>query len=417
MKNNTDNTSNMTSASPKDFRLMVAGQIISILGSALLRFALSLYVLDFTGRADIYATLFAVSNIALLISPLGGAVADRFNRRNLMVAFDFTSSAIVFLYCLCLRAPSILLTGTVMVLLSIISAMYQPAVTASIPVLVEEARLEQANGLVNGVQALSNVAAPIIGGIIYGLLGIRPLVLFSAAAFFSSAILELFLHIPFEKRELTMPLAATLKEDLKGGFSYIRRTPLILKSMALAALLNMILTPFFVVGGPIILKVIMHSTDAMYGIGMGVINFATILGALSIGLIASRLHIGTLHRWLAAIAVLMLPMAVSVAMAIGGFGFYPSYLLFIFCSVPIAMILTVISIFVITKVQKETPNELLGKVMAVITAVSQCAAPVGQLVYGFLFQRFQGTLYITTFLIGVLMLAVSIGTKRLYSQY
>lgn len=419
MKDNTDRTGSTGCASPKDFRLMVAGQIISILGSALLRFALSLYVLDFTGRADVYATLFAISNIALLVSPLGGAVADRFNRRNLMVAFDFTSSAIVFLYCLCLslQAPSIFVTGAVMVLLSVISAMYQPAVTASIPVLVEEARLEQANGLVNGVQALSNVAAPVIGGIIYGMLGIRPLVLFSAAAFFSSAILELFLHIPFEKRELTLPLTATLKEDLINGFTYIRRTPLILKSMALAALLNMILTPFFVVGGPIILKVIMHSTDAMYGVGMGIINFATILGALSIGLIASRLHIGTLHRWLTAIAVLMVPMAVSVAMAIGGFGFYPSYLLFIFCSVPIAMILTVISIFVITKVQKETPNELLGKVMAVITAVSQCAAPVGQLVYGFLFQRFQGTLYITTFLIGVLMLAVSMGTKRLYSQY
>ena len=87
--------------SPKNFHLMVFGQIISILGSALLRFALSLYVLDSTGSESLFATMFAISNIPLLLAPLGGAVADRFNRRNLMVLFDFTSSAIVL--CLILQ--------------------------------------------------------------------------------------------------------------------------------------------------------------------------------------------------------------------------------------------------------------------------------------------------------------------------
>lgn len=82
----------------KDFNLMVVGQIISILGSALLRFALSLYVLDITGRADLFAVLFAISSIPILLAPLGGAIADRFNRRNLMVLFDFVSSVIVFIF-------------------------------------------------------------------------------------------------------------------------------------------------------------------------------------------------------------------------------------------------------------------------------------------------------------------------------
>ena len=50
-------------SSLKDFHLMVSGQIITILGSTLLRFALSLYVLDITGRADIFAGLYAVTSI------------------------------------------------------------------------------------------------------------------------------------------------------------------------------------------------------------------------------------------------------------------------------------------------------------------------------------------------------------------
>lgn len=158
-------TRSKSAISYRNFYLVVVGQIISILGSALLRFGLSLYILDITGRADLYAALYAISNIAILLAPIGGAIADRFNRRNLMVIYDFTSSAIVFLYYLCLpiQSSSILITAIVMVALSIISSMYQPTITASIPLLVEETKLEQANGIVNGVQALSNVVAPAIG--------------------------------------------------------------------------------------------------------------------------------------------------------------------------------------------------------------------------------------------------------------
>lgn len=398
----------------RDFRLMVIGQIISILGAALLRFALSLYVLDITGRADIYAALYAFSNIPLLISPVGGAVADRFNRRNLMVLFDFTSGIIISLYylSLCLGGTSVFLTGAVLILLSVISSMYGPAVTASIPLLVKEEHLEGANGLVNGVQALSNVAAPLIGGIF----GVKALVCVSGTAFICSAVLELFIHIPFRKREFTMPVIPTMAADLKEGFSYVGRNPLILRSMILASLLNLVLTPFFVVGGPVILRTAMKSTDAMYGIGMGTINLATILGALSMGAAAKKMRMENLHRLLAAITLLFLPMALSVTPAWIRRGFYPSYLVFLACAVPIAMIMTIISIFVITKVQKETPNENLGKVMAIITAVSQCAAPLGQLVCGFIFQTFPAKIYLPALFTCIAMAVISLAARKLWAE-
>lgn len=402
----------------RDFRLMVIGQIISILGAALLRFALSLYVLDITGRADIYAALYAFSNIPLLISPVGGAVADRFNRRNLMVLFDFTSGIIISLYYVSLRlgGTSIFLTGAVLILLSVISSMYGPAVTASIPLLVKEEHLEGANGLVNGVQALSNVAAPLIGGMFYGIFGVKALVCVSGTAFICSAVLELFIHIPFRKREFTMPVIPTMAADLKEGFSYVGRNPLILRSMILASLLNLVLTPFFVVGGPVILRTAMKSTDAMYGIGMGTINLATILGALSMGAAAKKMRMENLHRLLAAIALLFLPMALSVTPAWISRGFYPSYLVFLACAVPIAMIMTIISIFVITKVQKETPNENLGKVMAIITAVSQCAAPLGQLVCGFIFQTFPARIYLPALFTCIAMAVISLAARKLWAE-
>lgn len=150
----------------KDFLFAVLGQIISILGAALLRFALSLYVLDLTGRADLFAGLLAISSIPLLFSPIGGALADRFNKRNLMVLFDMISGVIIccLFLSLSVKEPSIIVIGTVMTLLTFISAMYTPAVLASIPLLVTNNKLEQANGIVQGIQALSQIAAPVLGG-------------------------------------------------------------------------------------------------------------------------------------------------------------------------------------------------------------------------------------------------------------
>lgn len=399
----------------KDFNLMVIGQIVSILGSTLLRFALSLYVLDITGRADIYAILYAISSVPLLLAPLGGAIADRFNRRNLMVIYDMISSVIIFGFLLLLSVSntSVILIGVVMILLAIISAMYTPVVMASIPLLVTEKKLEQANGIVNGVQALSSVAAPVLGGVLYGVVGLKVLVVMSCIAFFLSAILEMFIKIPFAKREQNEHIVPTIIKDMRVGFTYVVREPYIFKSMILAALFNLILTPLFVVGGPIILRVTMQSSDTLYGIGMGLIDFATILGALSIGFFAKKMKMNTIYKWLLIIALLIVPMAVSVMPLILKIGYYPSFILFILCAILIAMAMTIISIFVITVVQKNTPNENLGKVMAIITAVAQCMAPIGQVIYGFMFETFSMKVYVPILLISFIMIVIAIVTKRI----
>ncbi|TEA47302.1 MFS transporter [Bacillus sp. BH2] len=406
--------------SMQDFYLMVSGQIITILGSTLLRFALSLYVLDLTGRADIFAGLYAITSIPFLLAPLGGAIADRFNRRNLMVIFDFINTAIVLSFIVLLFtgsvSVSILLIGTIMFLLAIVNAMYAPVVMASIPQLVPEKKLEQANGIVNGVQALSNIVAPVLGGILYGIIGLKMLVIISCLAFFLSAILEMFITIPFIKRVQESHIIPTIVKDMKGGFIYVLKQPFILKSMLLAALLNLILTPLFVVGAPIIIRVTMESSHTLYGIGMGLIDFATIIGALSMVFFAKKLQMQTLYYWMILIALLVIPMALSVTPFILNLGYYPPFILFILSSILIAMIMTVVSIYVITVVQKKTPNENLGKVMAIITAVSQCMVPIGQVIYGFMFEKFSMKIYLPILAISFIMILLAVVTKKILSN-
>lgn len=307
-----------------------------------------------------------------------------------------------------------------MFLVSAVSSLYTPTVSASVPLLVKAERLESANGLVQAVQALSYVVAPILGGALYGMLGVRVLVAFSGIAFAASAAMELFIEIPFvrhsscEDPSRTNPSGVfqTVLRDLKEGFAYVRGQSLVWKAMLLAAFLNLLLTPYFYVGMPIVLRVTMHADDLFYGIGMGILNASTILAALSMGLFAPKMQIRTIYRWLFGISALALPMAVSLLPVSLGLGFYPAYFTFVGAGIPISVAITTISIFFVTRIQKQTPNDVLGKVMSIVLAAAQVAAPIGQVMYGYAFQMFRAMPYVPTLFLSASVFVMAMVTKR-----
>ena len=283
---------------------------------------------------------------------------------------------------------------------------------ASVPLLVARNKIESANGIVTAVHALSDVAAPILGGILYKIIGVNALIILSCVAFFLSAVMEIFIKIPFVKRVQERNIVRTIIKDTKEGLKYVVREPFILKAMILAGILNLILSPLLFVGAPIILRETMQSTDTMYGLGLGLVSFAAVLGALTIGMFTKRLRMNTLYRWLIATALLLLPIAIAVMPFMLNLGYYPSFILFMLGIIPIAVILMLLDIFVISKVQKKTPNENLGKVMAIIMAVSQCAAPIGQVIYGVAFEAFHASVYLPIFFISAVLLVMAGVTQR-----
>ncbi|MFR3253764.1 MAG: MFS transporter [Flavonifractor plautii] len=209
----------------RDFTLMVAGQIISLFGNAILRFALSLYVLDTTGSAAVFGGILAVSMVpTILCSPLGGVLADRVPRQRIMWGLDFFTAALVLGYGLFFASRgTVLAVGVLMVLLAAIQALYQPSVQASIPALASEEHLPAANGVVAQVQALANLLGPILGGMLYGWVGLLPMVAVGGACFFCSAVMELFLRIPFQRRTLAGPPLAALWRDLRDAGRFLTR--------------------------------------------------------------------------------------------------------------------------------------------------------------------------------------------------
>lgn len=118
----------------KDFILIAIGQIISIFGNQILRYALPLYLLNKTGSSSLFGSISASSFIPMLILfPVGEIIADNFNKKNIMVILDFSTTILIFLFCLLKGTIDIVpLMAITIIILYGIQGVYQPAVKASI---------------------------------------------------------------------------------------------------------------------------------------------------------------------------------------------------------------------------------------------------------------------------------------------
>ncbi len=139
----------------KDFTLVVIGQIISLFGNAVLRFALPLYILEQSGSPALFGSVSALAFIPMIVlSPVGGIIADRVNKQRIMVVLDFITSALVTGYIIISGFSSaVAIVVVLMMALYAIQGAYSPAVQASIPLLTEGEALVPANAAVNLVNS------------------------------------------------------------------------------------------------------------------------------------------------------------------------------------------------------------------------------------------------------------------------
>lgn len=147
----------------RDFSMIVIGQIISLFGNAVLRYALPLYLLNQTHSAALFGLVIACSFIPMIVlSPIGGIVADRVNKRNIMVILDFSTAGLIIIFALLLyHVDLVVLLIVVLMSLYGIQGAYQPTVQASIPVLASQEDLMPANAVINLVGSLSNLMGPV----------------------------------------------------------------------------------------------------------------------------------------------------------------------------------------------------------------------------------------------------------------
>ena len=386
----------------RDFTLVAIGQLISLFGNAILRFALALYVLDATGSAAVFGSVTAIAVIpTILLSPFGGILSD------------FATAALALgLGLLLSEENAVALITVTLLLLSVIQACYTPSVNSSVPLLQAEENLVKANAVVSQVSMLANLIGPVLGGVLYGLFGAMPIILVSGVCFFLSAVLELFIHIPFQPLDAKTGILQIVKDDLRESIRFMtREQPDILRITLMIAVYSLFIVSTITVGLPYMVRTVLGLSSQLYGAAEGLMAAAGIAGGIASGFLAGRLKTSRLYWLLVLSGAALVPVGAAFLL---GCGPMTCYIVITICIMAMQLLIALFSIFMLSLAQSRTPSHLLGKMTAYIMTLTMCAQPVGQALYGVLFDRFAGSLYLPLIATALIAAAIGLASRGLF---
>ena len=367
------------------FVQVVLGQIISLFGNAALRFVLPLILLRQTGSAAVYGAATALALLPALAGTLaGGVLADRCRKARLMVVLDLAAAG------LALGAaasaddlPVVLWAPAALCALYALQGLYQPVVRASLPLLLAGDRLVQGNAVIQLVDTLDELLGPLLGSALLGVMGLGPLLVLCGACFAASALLEWQIRIPGDRPQPRTQRKPDFAADLRESLTYLYHSrPELLRLAGIMALVNLVEIPAVVVGIPVVIVQYLGQSDAVLGAVQAVLS----VGGLAGGALAGRsrhplsdrqalgLLMGIAGLCAAMGVVLWVPPLACGGVALCGFGVMAAAMRF--------------NVWFFARLQTVLPQAQLGRVTGCTMALASLTQPVGQAVYGVLFDVF-----------------------------
>lgn len=401
----------------RNFTFLILGQVSSLIGNYTLKFALSMYVLEQTGSASIFATLLAVAMLpTILLSPFGGILADRANRRNIMVGLDTLSGLTVLVAGLVLPfGHDIWVIGALLVILSVLAAFESPTVQACIPQMLSGDNLMKGNAVVNQVQAIAGLITPFLGSIVYATFGLVPVLWGTVACFFLTAILECFIRLDYQKAEVTMSVREIIREDFSVSIHFLRREqPGILKLLLLASLASLFVAGTVVVGFPYLVRTVLGLSAEHYGAAESVMGVAAVLGSLFVGITAQKFRLRWLGFVFMGLGLSLVPTGIAFLLPVEPLGIY-IILLVMFSLGQFGC--SLFSTYAISVIQARTPEHLMGKIMSYVFTLSMCAQPAGQIIYGAMFDWFSDSPYWVLIPSGLLVCVIGLASSKFFVNF
>ncbi|HET8547172.1 MAG TPA: MFS transporter [Bryobacteraceae bacterium] len=353
----------------REFRLLWFGACTSSIGTWMQKLAQSWLVLQLSNRPFLLGLDTFLGEIPIfLFSLLGGVIADRFDRRKLLVGSQIVQMSCAFLLAALLAAgmrevwPILTLSFVV----GLAQAFGGPAYQALIPTLVAPKDLPNAIAL-NSIQFnLARVIGPVLGGIALARLGASWCFSLNGVSFI--AVIIALLLLPGRRFP---PASLTMLDSMKEGIGFIRSRPGLEPLILLAFFMTMLGVPL-IVYLPVMARDVFHGGPNAYTILLSISGAGAVFGALAV---AGSGHVE--RRGLMALQLL-----ITLGVLIACFGLSRSLplscvLLFLGGAALVASFATVTSV-----VQLIAPDEMRGRVMSVYNVAFRGGMPIGSFLAG-----------------------------------
>lgn len=362
------------------FRRYFAGQALSLVGDGLRTLAVPLLVYKLTGSA-LSTGISYICEFApfALFSLVGGSLADRLDRRALMISTDAVRCLIMALFAVFFARHALTVPAIYggLVLLSICAAIFIGGQASSIPFLVGRDRGTEAIAALNSAENTSNLITPVAGGALFSLFGPLPALALNAGTYLLS-LLSLS-RIPTLGPELTsgVPSPAHIGADVALGFRRLFED----RGMRAQAFVSLALNVFGFGGYSVLipfLKGDFHATDQQVGIFLGISAAGAMCGSLFAGRSAKRWPFGrALCVAYALDSLLFVPVVLTSNMWVAG----------VFWGIGNACVQFEVAQIVGFRL-RVTPEEYVGRVFGAVRLFVLCGIAPGVVLFGYIADRF-----------------------------
>ena len=349
---------------------------LSRLGFQAFAVAMLFWIKHATGSATLMGLMGMVSTLpAVFLAPIGGAVADRYSRRKIIIFSDLLrGAAVLSLAGLIFMAPDatpvtlIWLFG-VSVSIAVVSAFFGPAISATIPDLVPKDQVAAANSLGQLSMQLSLFIGQGLGGTLFRLLGTPLLFLLNGVTYLFAAASESFVVIPQvipEKSSGWKEQFLEFRKDISEGLRYVWHRSGLREAVFVSAFLSFFTVPIIILL-PFYVEDFLQVKIDWYGFLLASSGVGTLVGYLFAGAIRlsgkarGRLMMTFIILQSVGYGVLGLVSSPATAMVLGFLGGFTSGF---------------VTVNITTVVQVTTPGEIRGRVFGLLAAISASLAPI-----------------------------------------
>lgn len=329
------------------FRRLWIGQGVSFVGDAVSTVALVILIVEVAGSAVAVGGALVARLLPTLASPVAGVLADRLDRRAVLVACDLARAVLVLGL---VFARDLATIYVVVFLIGLARTFFNPTVRAAFPSVVGQAQLTRANALISGTFSVSITIGPALGGLLVAAVGLQTAFLLDAASYLVSAAFLARIPLPRPERISDEGFA----RELRGGLDYLAgaRIPL---ALVAGAFLTVLTTDLTVSAEVFLARETFGVGDMGYGLLVSVWGGGMVVGSTLVAVLGDRLNL----------VIIYFSSIFVWALALVGTGLSPTFLLALGASAVAGVSNGADNVATDTLLQKRVPDAYLGRVFAV----------------------------------------------------
>ena len=349
-------------------------------------FACPLYLFDHSSSSTLYGAVASIAFIpGVLATPAGGVLADREGHRSVLAALGIVLMIAAMLFVPMKR--SLPLAAVVAVTLCVqhaVQSILKPILQIETLRIAGKEKVERATALVSQTTMASNILGPVVGTAVYGCLGIDILCAIAAVAFAISSLLFWAALKRNVHSEVTGDGSTRMacQSDFLSAIQYLLQNTSLLAVILFAAVLNLALVGL-TIGAPVIVTRHLGMQSSCVGIIEAAMGLGGLAGGGLVGIWPNRFSFNGICRYVAMIWLGVVPIIITLLSGAG-------QSVFAALAVGSAWVMvwaSIASVEIVAFVQRTAPPELCGKVLSVVYMALSCATPIGQLAYGFAYDR------------------------------